>query len=179
MINAKQLPGILKQRHGGTKRLSSCNVRGIHTNSASGPKATLARGPMVFSRKETSFTPCVNEWIHPRGRVGLAAQHSWIRLEIVDHAVAARFLSAAAMVPAAKVWPAPHPAIGHLGLPFGDHDSQVAVTPWAGAAQIFCHSIPSANYGKGLVAHCCVDQQDIGSRRILPRRASLCRREGS
>jgi hypothetical protein len=93
---------------------------------------------MVFSRKETSFTPCVNEWIHPRGCVGLAAQHSWIRLEIVDHAVAARFLSAAAMVPAAKVWPAPHPAIGHLGLPFGDHDSQVAVTPWAGAAQIFC-----------------------------------------
>ena len=31
----------------------------------------------------------------------------------------------------------------HLGLPFGDHNSQIAITLGAGALQIFCHSVLS------------------------------------
>src|SRR5438067_1421375 len=30
---------------------------------------------------------------------------------------------------------------GHLGLPFGDHDSQIAATPWAGALQVLGHGL--------------------------------------
>ena len=32
---------------------------------------------------------------------------------------------------------------GHLGLPFGDHDSQIAVTLGTGALEVFRHSVPS------------------------------------
>jgi hypothetical protein len=30
---------------------------------------------------------------------------------------------------------------GHLGLPFGDHDSQIAVTLGAGALEVFRHTV--------------------------------------
>jgi hypothetical protein len=40
---------------------------------------------------------------------------------------------------------------GHFAIPFGDHDSQIAFTPWAGAAHIFCHSVLSL--GQAFVHH--------------------------
>jgi hypothetical protein len=32
---------------------------------------------------------------------------------------------------------------GHLGLPFGDHDSQIAITLRTRASQVLCHTITS------------------------------------